>query len=110
LGAVHDDAPGANEDGRWLGTSGSAGAAVVRDGRTVPTVDALIEMPALGGATARDGSQHGEVLPETKRIDRLSDLRRSSLTWTARENCVLTVCRRGHPVEQIDIEALAEAR
>jgi hypothetical protein len=100
LGAVHDDAPGAHEHGRWLGTSGSAGAAVVRDGRTVPTVDALIEMPAQGGgATARDGSQHGEVLPETKRIDKLSDLRRSSLT-----------CRRGHPVEQIDIEALAEAR
>jgi len=39
-------------------------AAVVRDGRTEATVDALIEMPAQGGgATARDGSQHGEVLP-----------------------------------------------
>src|SRR5260370_33250186 len=39
-------------------------AAVVRDGRTVPAVDALIEMPAQGGgATARDGSQHREVLP-----------------------------------------------
>src|SRR5882762_10533486 len=39
-------------------------AAVVRDGRTVPTVDALIEMPAQGGgATACDGSQHREVLP-----------------------------------------------
>ena len=39
-------------------------AAVVRDGRTVPTVDALIEMPAQGGgATTRDGSPHGEVLP-----------------------------------------------
>src|ERR1700674_1843744 len=39
-------------------------AAVVGDGRTVATVDALIEMPAQGGgATARDGSQHGEVLP-----------------------------------------------
>ena len=39
-------------------------AAVVRDSRTVPTGDALIEMPAQGGgATARDGSQHGEVLP-----------------------------------------------
>ena len=38
--------------------------AVVRDGRTVATVGALIEMPAQGGgATARDGSQHGEVLP-----------------------------------------------
>ena len=39
-------------------------ATVVGDGRTVPTVDALIEMPAQsGGATARDGSQHREVLP-----------------------------------------------
>src|SRR5450755_2066261 len=39
-------------------------ATVVRDGRTVATVDALIEMPAQGsGATARNGSQHGEVLP-----------------------------------------------
>src|ERR1039458_700656 len=39
-------------------------AAVVRDGRTVPTGDALIEMPAQGGgATACDGSQHREVLP-----------------------------------------------
>ena len=39
-------------------------AAVVRDGRTVATGDALIEMPAQGGgATARDGSQHREVLP-----------------------------------------------
>jgi hypothetical protein len=39
-------------------------AAVVRDGRTVPAVGALIEMPAQGGgATARDGSQHLEVLP-----------------------------------------------
>jgi hypothetical protein len=39
-------------------------AAVVGDGRTVPAVGALIEMPAQGsGATARDGSQHGEVLP-----------------------------------------------
>jgi len=42
----------------------SVAAAVVGDGRTVPTVDALIEMPAQGGgATARDGPQHGEVLP-----------------------------------------------
>ena len=39
-------------------------AAVVRDSRTVATVDAFIEMPAQGGgATARDGSQHREVLP-----------------------------------------------
>ena len=39
-------------------------AAVVGDGWTVATVDALIEMPAQGGgATARDGSQHREVLP-----------------------------------------------
>ena len=39
-------------------------AAVVGDGRTVPAVGALIEMPAQGGAaTARDGSQHREVLP-----------------------------------------------
>src|SRR5580700_3308685 len=39
-------------------------AAVVRDGRTVPAVGALIEMPAQGGgATARDGPQHLEVLP-----------------------------------------------
>src|SRR5271157_4599129 len=39
-------------------------AAVVRDSRTVATVGALIEMPAQGGgATARNGSQHGEVLP-----------------------------------------------
>src|SRR6202158_4719638 len=39
-------------------------AAVVGDGRTVPAVGALIEMPAQsGGATARDGSQHFEVLP-----------------------------------------------
>jgi hypothetical protein len=38
-------------------------AAVLRDGRTVATVDALIEMPAQGGgATAHDGSQHSEVL------------------------------------------------
>src|SRR5260370_28646212 len=38
--------------------------AVVGDGRTVPAVDALIEMPAQGGgATARDGPQHFEVLP-----------------------------------------------
>src|SRR6202049_2922028 len=39
-------------------------AAVVGDGRTVPAVGALIEMPAQGGsATARDGAQHFEVLP-----------------------------------------------
>ena len=39
-------------------------AAVVRDSRTVATGDALIEMPAQGGgATARDSSQHGKVLP-----------------------------------------------
>src|ERR1700685_3262625 len=39
-------------------------AAVVGDGRTVPAVGALIEMPAQGGgATAHDGSQHLEVLP-----------------------------------------------
>jgi hypothetical protein len=39
-------------------------ATIVGDGRTVPAVDALIEMPAQGGgATARDGSQHLEVLP-----------------------------------------------
>ena len=39
-------------------------AAVVGDGRTVPAVCALIEMPAQGGsATARDGPQHFEVLP-----------------------------------------------
>jgi hypothetical protein len=39
-------------------------AAVVGDGRTVAAVDALIEMPAQGGgATARDGWQHFEVLP-----------------------------------------------
>src|SRR5215471_3366043 len=39
-------------------------ATVVGDGRTVPAVGALIEMPAQGGgATARDGSQHLEVLP-----------------------------------------------
>src|SRR5437763_11576311 len=39
-------------------------AAVVGDGRTVPAVGALIEMPAQGGgATARDGLQHFEVLP-----------------------------------------------
>src|ERR1019366_4073932 len=39
-------------------------ATVARDGRTVATVDALIEMPAQGGgATARNGSQHCEVLP-----------------------------------------------
>src|SRR5450755_4216302 len=39
-------------------------ATVVRDSRTVATGDALIEMPAQGGgATARDGSQHREVLP-----------------------------------------------
>jgi hypothetical protein len=39
-------------------------AAVVRDGWTVATIDAPIEMPAQGGgATARDGSQHREVLP-----------------------------------------------
>jgi len=39
-------------------------AAVVRDGRAVPTGDAFIEMPAQGsGATARDGSQHFDVLP-----------------------------------------------
>src|SRR5271167_2499447 len=39
-------------------------AAVVGDGRTVATVDALIEMAAQGGgATARNGSQHREVLP-----------------------------------------------
>ena len=42
----------------------SVAAAVVGDGRTVPTVGALIEMPAQGGgATARDGSQHFDVLP-----------------------------------------------
>src|SRR6202022_693189 len=39
-------------------------AAVVGDGRTVPPVGALIEVPAQGsGATARDGAQHLEVLP-----------------------------------------------
>src|ERR1035437_3550792 len=39
-------------------------ATVVGDSRTVPTVGALIEMPAQGGgATAREGSQHFEVLP-----------------------------------------------
>jgi hypothetical protein len=39
-------------------------AAVVGDGRTVPAVGALIEMPAQGGgATARDGPQHFQVLP-----------------------------------------------
>src|SRR6266481_6139536 len=39
-------------------------ATVVGDGRTVPAVGALIEMPAQGGgATARDGPQHFEVLP-----------------------------------------------
>src|SRR6202521_4519745 len=39
-------------------------AAVVGDGRTVRAVGALIEMPAQGGgATARDGPQHLEVLP-----------------------------------------------
>src|ERR1700694_2690520 len=38
--------------------------AVVGDGRTVRAVGALIEMPAQGGgATARDGPQHLEVLP-----------------------------------------------
>src|ERR1700682_1835319 len=38
--------------------------AVVGDGRTVPAVGALIEMAAQGGgATARDGPQHFEVLP-----------------------------------------------
>src|ERR1700738_2217279 len=37
--------------------------AVVGDGRTVPAVGALIEMPAQGGgATAHDGSQHLEWL------------------------------------------------
>src|ERR1700756_1470485 len=37
---------------------------VIGDGRTVPAVGALIEMPAQGGgATARNGSQHLEVLP-----------------------------------------------
>jgi hypothetical protein len=42
----------------------SVAAAVVGDGRTVPAVGALIEMPAQGGgATARDGPQHFEVLP-----------------------------------------------
>ena len=39
-------------------------AAVVGDGRTVPAVGALIEMPAQGGgATAHAGPQHCEVLP-----------------------------------------------
>jgi hypothetical protein len=39
-------------------------ATVVGDGRTVPAVGALIEMPAQGGgATARNSSQHLEVLP-----------------------------------------------
>src|ERR1035438_8353354 len=39
-------------------------ATVVGDGRTVAAVGALIEMPAQGGgATAREGSQHCEVLP-----------------------------------------------
>src|ERR1700674_1765489 len=39
-------------------------AAVVRDGRMVAAVGALIEMPAQGGgATAHDGSQHFDVLP-----------------------------------------------
>src|ERR1017187_5085589 len=38
-------------------------AAVVRDGRTVRAVDALIEMPAPGGGVrAWDGPQHFEVL------------------------------------------------
>src|SRR5260370_41167802 len=42
----------------------SVTAAVVGDGRTVAAVGALIEMPAQGGgATARDGPQHFEVLP-----------------------------------------------
>ena len=39
-------------------------ATVVGDGRTVPAVGALIEMPTQGGgATARNSSQHLEVLP-----------------------------------------------
>src|ERR1700732_5429576 len=39
-------------------------ATVEGDGRTVPAVGALIEMPAQGGgATARDGPQHLDVLP-----------------------------------------------
>src|SRR6266850_614878 len=39
-------------------------AAVVGDGRTVPAVGALIEMPTQGGgATARDGPQHFKMLP-----------------------------------------------
>ena len=39
-------------------------ATVVGDGRTVRAVGALIEMPAQGGgATARYGPQHLEVLP-----------------------------------------------
>src|SRR5580692_10102718 len=39
-------------------------ATVEGDGRTVPAVGALIEMPAQGGgATARDGPQHFDVLP-----------------------------------------------
>ena len=39
-------------------------ATVVRDSRVVPAGDALIEMPAQGGGpTARDSSQHREVLP-----------------------------------------------
>ena len=39
-------------------------ATVVGDGRTVPAVGALIEMPTQGsGATACDGTQHFEVLP-----------------------------------------------
>ena len=39
-------------------------ATLAGDGRTVPAVGALIEMPAQGGgATARNSSQHLEVLP-----------------------------------------------
>jgi len=39
-------------------------ATVVGDGRTVPAVGALKEMPTQGGgAAARDGSQHFDVLP-----------------------------------------------
>src|ERR1700735_4214154 len=39
-------------------------AAVVGDGRTVPAVGALIEMPPqAAGPTAHDGAQHLELLP-----------------------------------------------
>jgi hypothetical protein len=39
-------------------------AAVVGDGGTIPTAGALIEMTTeCGGATARNGQQHFDVLP-----------------------------------------------